>query len=142
MSKTFRTYQELIQEKQQLEALLQAQKQLLHSDIQDIRAEFAPAIAIVKKITTKDKSSLLLNIGSDMLVNGVVKNLILGRAGWLARMIIPYFVKNYSSHMVADFVGDNKKKWFQKLTSWLGHKNGKDQKRNNATEKKRDEDVF
>jgi hypothetical protein len=131
MNKTFRSYEELINEKQQLEALLHAQKELLHSDIREIKAEFLPIIDTVKKFTTKDKTSAILNFGSDLLVNGVVKNFVLARAGFIARIVIPYLLKNYSSHLVAD----NKSKWFHKIASWLGHKNGKDHKGEHQGEK-------
>jgi hypothetical protein len=35
--------------------------------------------------------------------------------------VIPFFLQNYSSH----FIAEQKDKWFEKLKSWLGHKNGK-----------------
>src|SRR5829696_2605569 len=107
MSKTFTTYEDLLKEKQQLEVLLKAQKQLIRSDFYELKSEFQPVFGFVKKITSKDKSSVLLNLGSDLLINTVFRKVVLAKAGWLARIVIPYFMKNYSSH----FLADNKKKW-------------------------------
>jgi hypothetical protein len=89
----------------------------------------------IRKITTKDKTSLLLNIGSDIVINSVVKRFILSRAGWFVRTIIPYFLKNYSSH----FLSEQKYKWIEKLRSWLGHKNGKEQEKE---QEKREDDSW
>ena len=127
MNKQIRTYEDLLNEKQRLEVLVQAQKQLIYYDIQEIKEKFAPFIntlEVIKKFVTKDKTNLLLTIGSDLAINTVVKNFILSRAGWLTKTIIPFFLKNYSSH----FVAEQKDKWFDKLKNWLGHKNGNEHK--------------
>lgn len=125
MNKRFTTYEELVKEKQYLHLQIQAKKQVINNDIQEIKAQLQPArdaIEFVKKITSKDKSSILLNIGSDLAINTIVKRLILSRTGWLTKLVIPYLLKNYSSH----FLAEQKDKWFNKLSSWLGHKNGKE----------------
>jgi hypothetical protein len=125
MSKRFTSYDDLLKEKQQLEILLQAQKQMIHYDVEEIKLKFQPVketLEFVKKITTKDRTNLLLDLGSDIAINTLIKNFILSRAGWLTRAIVPFFLKNYSSH----FLAEQKDKWFEKLKSWLGHKNGKE----------------
>jgi hypothetical protein len=124
MSKRFTSYKELLKEKQQLEVLLQAQKQVIRCDVEEIKLKLQPvkeALEFVKKITTKDRTNLLFDLGSDIAINTLIKNFILSKAGWLTKAIIPFFVKNYSSH----FIAEQKDKWFEKLKSWLGHKNGK-----------------
>lgn len=138
MNKRFHSYEELVGEKQQLEVLLNAQKQVIRYDIKLLKAEVEPVIGFIKKITTKDRNSILLNIGSDLVINAVVKKFILARAGWITRMVIPYFMKNYSSH----FLADHKQQWFHKLASWLKHKNGKDHEIEETKERQSDEDVF
>ena len=136
MSKRFTSYKELLKEKQQLEVLLQAQKQVIRCDVEEIKLKMQPvkeALEFVKKITTRDRSNLLLDLGSDIAINSLVKNFILSRAGWLTKLIVPFFVKNYSSH----FIAEQKDKWLEKLKSWLGHKNGKED--HNESEKNREE---
>lgn len=125
MNKRISSYKDLLEEKQQLEILLQAQKEVIHYDIQELKAKLQPlkdAVEFVKKITTKDKTNILLNIGSDIAINTFVKKFILSRAGWLTKLIIPYFLRNYSSH----FLAEQKDKWFDILKNWLSHKNGKE----------------
>jgi hypothetical protein len=124
MSKRFTSYDDLLKEKQQLEVLLQAQKEVIRCDVEEIKLKLQPvkdAVEFIKKITTKDRTNLLLDLGSDIAINTVVKNFILSRAGWLVRLVVPFFLKNYSSH----FIAEQKDKWIEKLKSWLGHKNGK-----------------
>jgi hypothetical protein len=141
MNKRFNSYEDLVKEKQQLEILLQAQKQVIHYDIQEIKAQLQPVkdtIEFIKKITTKDKTSLLLNIGSDIAINTVVKNFILSRAGWFTKIIVPFFLKNYSSH----FLAEQKEKWLDKLAAWINHRNGKDKTKEAEKEEQGEEDIF
>lgn len=137
MSKRFTSYNDLLKEKQQLEVLLQAQKQVIRYDVEEIKLKLKPVketLEFVKKITTRDKSNLLLDLGSDIAINSLVKNFVLSRAGWLTRMIIPFFLKNYSSH----FLAEQKDKWLEKLKDWLGHKNGKGDREEEKEDKKED----
>ena len=126
MTNAIRSYKDLLKERQRLEVLLLEQRQVLQSDVQELKTQLEPlkhAVDFIRKITTKDKTSLLLTIGSDIVINSVVKRFVLSRAGWFVRNVAPYFLKNYSSH----FLAEQKDKWIEKLRSWLGHKNGKQQ---------------
>ena len=140
MIKPIRSYEDLLKEKQRLEILLTVQRTLIYSDVQLLKAELQPVkevLNFVRKITTKDKTNLLLTIGSDIVINSVVKRFILSRAGWFVRNVVPYFLKNYSSH----FLTEQKDKWIEKLRAWLGHKNGKEheEKEEKKTEEKKGE---
>jgi hypothetical protein len=141
MNKRFHSYDDLLKEKQHLEVLLQVQKQVIRSDIRDLKEQLRPikdAIEVIKKFTTKDKTNLLLTIGSDIAINTVVKKFILSRAGWLVRTVVPYFLKNYSSH----FLAEQKEKWLDKLSAWISHRNGKDKKKEEETEEQGEEDIL
>src|SRR5262245_59143222 len=105
MSKTIHSYKDLVEEKQRLEVLLVAQKQVLRDDVQELKTQLEPlkrVVEFIKKIMTKDKTALLLTIGSDIVINSVVKRFILSRTGWFVRNVVPYFLKNYSSHFLAE----------------------------------------
>lgn len=136
MSKRFTSYKELLEEKQQLEVLLEAQRQLIRYDVEEMKLKLQPVkdtFEFVKKITTRDRSNLLLDLGSDIAINTVIRNFILSKAGWVIKLVVPFFLKNYSSH----FIAEQKDKWFEKLKNWLGHKNGKEE---HSEEKKSEED--
>jgi len=141
MNKNFNSYEDILKEKQRLEVLLQAQRKVIYYDIQEIKVQLQPvkdAVEFIKKITTKDKTSLLLTLGSDIAINTVVKNFILSRAGWFTRIVVPYFLKNYSSH----FLAEQKDKWLDKLKTWLSHKNGDEEKKETKKEEQEEEDIF
>ncbi len=124
MNRTIRTYDDLLREKQRLTALLQAQKELVRQDVQSIKQELAPvkkAIEWVGRLTTRDRNNVLLTGASDFLVDVIIKKGLLGRAGWITRIAIPFVAKNLSSHLLAGY----KDVLLDKLASWLS-KNGTD----------------
>ena len=126
MSKQIKSYQDLLKEKEQLELLLKAQRELIVADIHDLKNELRPAIDAVSflgKIATRDKSDILISGAANQLIDLVFKKLILARTGWITWLVVPFFIKNYSSH----FIGDHKKEWVKKLFSWIGHKNSNGQ---------------
>src|SRR5690242_5323247 len=103
MTKPITTYEELLMEKNRLQALLRVQKDIVHNDIQEIKQELAPvksAIEFVSKITTKEPGNFLLNATSNTLIDLVVKKFLLARSGWLTKVAVPFFLKNYSSHII------------------------------------------
>ncbi len=88
-----------------------------------IEQEFEPAVSTFNfpgKISTKAGNNLLISEGTDRIIDLVFKKLILARSGWMTKLVIPYFLKNYSSH----FISDNKGQFIKKLFSWISHKNG------------------
>ena len=85
MSKRFTSYKDLLEEKQQLEVLLQAQKQVIRYDVEEIKLKLQPvkeALEFIRKITTKDRTSLLLDLGSDIAINTVDKKFYFVQ-GWM-----------------------------------------------------------
>jgi hypothetical protein len=133
MTKSIRSYEDLLKEKERLEELVDAQRTLIYADVQALKSQLQPlknAVEFIRKITTKDKTALLLSIGSDIVINSVVKRFILSRAGWFVRNVVPFFLKNYSSH----FLAEQKDKWIEKLRAWLGHKNGKEHETEKSSE--------
>src|SRR6186997_3649114 len=124
MKRKIKSYEDLEKEEQLLEELLQTQKQLIQLDVQVLKQQLKPATMALKffnKITTVDKSNLLLNEGANKVIDLVFNKLILARSGWITRFLVPMFMKNYSSHLI----GDNKANIFEKVFSLFGRKNGR-----------------
>ena len=124
MKRKIRSYEDLEREEQLLEELLHTQKQLVQLDIQVLKQQLKPATMALKffnNITTVDKSNLLLNEGANKAIDFVLNKFILARSGWITKFIVPYFLKNYSSHLI----GDNKANIVGKIFSLFGRKNGK-----------------
>ena len=118
------SYEDLEREEQFLEELLRNQKQLIQLDVQVLRNQLKPAtmaLQFFNKITTVDKSNLLLNEGANKVIDLVLNKFILARAGWITKFLVPLFMKNYSSHLI----GDNKVNIVEKVFSLFGRKNGR-----------------
>ena len=127
MTKRIDSYEDLLKEQARLQALLQAQKELVRADIDQIRAEFITpvrsAISYVGKFATKEKGNWMLTTAADTIIDIVFKRMVLAKAGWVTKLVVPFFMKNFSSHVIAD----NKDKIVNKLFAWFGKKqeNGK-----------------
>jgi phage gp29-like protein len=134
MIKTIRTYQDMLDEKKRLEALLILQKQALRNDFEEIKENLKPvqsALSFAGKLVTRDNGNFILNAGANKLIDLVIRKFILSRAGWFAKLVVPFLAKNYSSHIISE----NKGAFLTKLFSWIGKKNA------NGKKEKEDADI-
>lgn len=140
MTKPITNYAELLEEKQRLKLLLQAQKELVRQDIREIKEELAPiksAIDTAGKFLTKDKSNMLLTTAVDTIIDLVVKGMLLSKSGWITKLAVPFVMKNFSSHVIAD----NKDSILSKLFSWIsGKKNANGQPQAHEEEMEEEEE--
>jgi hypothetical protein len=105
MSNQITTYEELLQEKKRLKLLLEERKILVQTEFEEIKVKLKPVTSIietVEKMTTKDKSNPLLNMGIDVGVNLILKKLLLRNAGFIVKLLVPLLAKNYLSHEVEE----------------------------------------
>ena len=126
MSKNIQSYHDLLKEKEKLHQLLLAQKELLTEDVEAIKMEIRPAATMMNfigRIMTRNRNEVLLTAGANGLIDLVIKKVVLARFGWLTKLAVPFFLKNYSSH----FIADHKDEFIEKLVSLVGlnHTNGK-----------------
>ena len=121
------TYDDLVEEKKRLEALLIVNKEQISTNWVEMKQEFEPVnniIGFFGKLTTRDKSNPLVNMGIDVAGDLVLRKILLARAGWATRLVIPYLVKNFSSNVLAD----KGRSFFQRIRHWLKtDKNGQPQ---------------
>jgi hypothetical protein len=114
MKKQLKSYKQLLDEKEKLHELLQARRQLIYADVEDIKVQLKPLSEIrqhITKFTTRDKLNLVASLGSDVIVKNIFQKFILARAGRIAKMIVPYFIKNYTS----SFLGEEKEKVIKRI---------------------------
>ena len=99
------SYKELLEEKQRLTLLLAERKVLVKAEFEDIKVKLKPAKAAwewIQKLTSKDTSNPLLNAGIDVGVNLLLKKVLLRNAGFIVKLVMPFIVKNFLSHEVAE----------------------------------------
>lgn len=106
MSQTrIKTYKDLCEERERIKNLLVVQRQKVKDDWDGLKDEFIPvknAFGVVSKFTSADKSNPLINMGLKLAGDVFLKSFVLGKAGWLTRMAVPFVVKNYSSHFLVE----------------------------------------
>jgi hypothetical protein len=122
MTKKITSYQEMLEEEERLTQLLKFQQQQIQSDVRGIKEELRPITNLagtVKKFFVRKSGQALTTVGIKLLVDGLVKNLILAKSGWITRTIIPFVLKNYASHLAGE-----PEKLVNKIKHMFG-KNGK-----------------
>ena len=109
MSQTIKTYADLCEERDRIKNLLVVQRQKIKDDWDELKGEFLPvknAFGVVGKMTHADKSNPLVNIGLKLASDLFLKNFVLAKAGWVTKLAVPFVVKNYSSHLLAEKGGN------------------------------------
>lgn len=103
-----KNYADLEAEKLRLVALLRNHEEAIKADMVNVREGLKPmsnALQVVNKMATRDNRVPVMNFGVEMGIDLLVRRVLLGRAGWFAKIVVPYLIKNYTSH----FLGDEKK---------------------------------
>lgn len=104
MSK-IKTYEDLLQEEQRLLSQLKATELLIRDDLAGVKEGLKPIGNVMKtinKFTTRDRTGALANFGLDFSVDLLVRRFLLARAGWFTKILVPYVIKNYSSHIITE----------------------------------------
>jgi len=97
------TYDDLVKEELALRSSLEAQKHIIQKEISIIKEHLEPlkkAVSFVSKFATRENNSALVSAGIGIAGDLLVKNFILAKSGWLTRLVVPFLIKNYSSHVL------------------------------------------
>ena len=119
MNKRIKTYEDLEQEKMRLMEVLRGQEELIKVDVAGVKEGLKPfgkAADMVKKMATRDNTAPVINFGLEMGIDLLVRKLILARAGWFAKIVVPFLVKNYSSHIIGE---EKREALMKKLKNFL-----------------------
>jgi hypothetical protein len=103
--KRIRTYEDLIEEQQRLISVLKTQEQIVRVDIAGVKQGLQPfgkALQVVNKLATRDNTAPVMNFGLEMGIDLLIRKMLLARAGWFTKIVIPFLVKNYSSHIIGE----------------------------------------
>jgi hypothetical protein len=102
MIRQINSYKELVEEKARLKALLVEQELQIKEDWHSLKEELKPAAlvgATLRNLFTRKAGLTAAQLGINMLTDGFVKRVLLRKAGWLIRLVIPLLIKNYASHV-------------------------------------------
>jgi hypothetical protein len=113
-----KTYKALLDEKARLESLLASQHILIREDIKGLKDQFVPvshAFTTIVKFFSPDKKNSIVSAGVNFAGDVLLKKFILARTGWLTKLVVPYLVKNYSSHLINKNLNKNGVNFLHKL---------------------------
>ena len=117
---SIKSYKDLLEEKQRLKLLLHERQIAIKAEFEVVKAKLKPVhtvLEFVEKITTRDKHNPLVNTGIEVGVNFLLRKVVLRNAGWIAKILMPVFVRNYLSHEVEENAG-----WINKIGRFLKKK--------------------
>jgi len=118
MNNPIQSYDQLLIRKKQLESLLQAQGELIRIDVEEIKESLAPlheAVTGAVNFFTQDKAAGLLGFGANRMFDVLLRKIVLSKSSWLTKLIVPFFVKNVSSH----FIAEHKDQWMDRIRKWF-----------------------
>jgi hypothetical protein len=119
MNSTIRTYEDLLKEQQRLLGIIKTQEELIRKDFAGVKEGLKPFNKVaqqINKMATRDNSAPLMNFGLEFGVDLLLRKFILARAGWFTKIMIPFLVKNYSSHIIGE---EKRLALIQKVRSFL-----------------------
>lgn len=98
-----RTYNDLLEEKKRLEAVLVIQKGIIRQDLIELREEFKPALhllSIVGKITKGSTSNPLIAMSINLLRTLFLKNMAIPSSSQITRIILPFLAKKVFTYFL------------------------------------------
>jgi len=101
--KKINSYEDLEEEKKRLMIRLRSQEVLIRTDLAGLKENLKPignAMQMVNKMATRDNSAPAMNFGLEMGIDLIVRKVLLAKAGWFTKIVVPFLVKNYSSHII------------------------------------------
>ena len=122
---SIRTYEDLEAEEKRLRALLYSHEANIKdsfSAVKDSLNPFTQAMDTAKRLFSRDKTNPMMGFGLDFGVDVLIRRLLLAKAGWFTKIVVPFFVRNYSSYVLN---GYKRSKVIQKIVGFF--KSNKDE---------------
>ena len=116
---SIRTYEDLEAEEKRLQALLYSHKENLKDSFAAVKEGLNPFKQVantVRKLFSRDKSNPLMLAGVGLGVDVLLRRFLLVKSGWLTKIVVPFFIKNYSTHFIKEY---KKNKFLQKIGSFF-----------------------
>ena len=103
---SIRTYEDLEAEEKRLQALLYSHKANIKdsfSAVKDGLNPFKQALDTAKRLLSRDKTNPMMKFGVDLGVDVLIRRLLLSKAGWVTKIVVPFVVRNYSSFFLTEY---------------------------------------
>lgn len=124
-NKKIQTYDDLLEEKKRLEILLASKKGDIKHDWQGFKESLTPltnVVGFLGKVTHRKRISPALDMGIDLVGDILFRKILLSRADWVTKLLLPLFIKNYSSNVLGGVSGST---FFGKIRTILKERKAK-----------------
>ena len=104
MSK-IKNYEDLLQEEHRLLSELKTKEVQIRNNLAGVKRGLKPigrVMNTISKFTTRDKTGAFSNFGLDFSIDLIVRRFLLAKSGWFTKILVPYLLKNYSSHIISE----------------------------------------
>jgi hypothetical protein len=105
MNKKIKTYEDLEEEKLRLLSVLKTQESVIRTDMAGLKENLKPyskVVDTINKFATRDNRAPVMNFGLEMGIDLLIRKVFLARAGWFTKIVVPFVIKNYSSHIIGE----------------------------------------
>jgi hypothetical protein len=113
--------EELKAERRKLRQKIQTQKMNIKSSVQGLKQELQPArqvVNVMESVITRKSGDKLIHTTVDWTVDVLIRRVVLARAGWAARLVVPFLVRNIASN----YLTQNKENVISTAATWLRKK--------------------
>ncbi|RZK32131.1 MAG: hypothetical protein EOO63_02245, partial [Hymenobacter sp.] len=100
MTKTITSHKDMLLEKERLEALLAAQKDLIELDLKGFKSDLKPAtnvISFLGSFKKKTASNPLLGIAVGISTDILLRKLLFRKAGWAVKTVLPFVMRRVTT---------------------------------------------
>ncbi|MGZ5245544.1 MAG: hypothetical protein ACXWV5_00475 [Flavitalea sp.] len=107
-NKKILTYDDLVEERARLELVLASKRSDIKQDWQGIKQNLKPVtnvMGFVGKMSKRTRLSPVMDMGVDIIGDVLFRKILLSKADWVTRLILPVFIKNYSSSVLGNVAG-------------------------------------
>jgi hypothetical protein len=97
------TYEQLVAERMRIEQELAIQKDHINDEISELKDKLKPITGLLSVFSGNKNPSLkstAMQLGANIGIDVLLRNTLLGRAGWLARLVVPFLAKKISSKVI------------------------------------------
>ena len=104
MNKAIHTYDELLAERARLEALLEAQKELIKIEFNNLKSELKPATNVLSfagNFTQKSRTNPLLGMAVSLSTDILMRTFFLKKAGWAVKALMPFVIKKVTNKVIS-----------------------------------------
>lgn len=96
-------YEDLVTERIRIQQALALQKAEINAEIREIRDRFKPLTGLMSYFKGDKNPSIkstTMQVAANLGIDVLLRNTILGKAGWLTRLVVPFIAKKISSSII------------------------------------------